>query len=103
MIPPTILLIINIVGVIVGISDAISNGYDSWGTSVWETLFCSLVIVHLYPFLKGLLGKKDRMPSIIVVWSILLDSILTLLLVRVDPFVAKGGPVLEICGLNCGN
>ncbi|KAJ8544071.1 hypothetical protein K7X08_025689 [Anisodus acutangulus] len=31
LIPPTTLLIINIVGVVVGISDAINNGYDSWG------------------------------------------------------------------------
>ncbi|CAH2075954.1 unnamed protein product, partial [Thlaspi arvense] len=103
LIPPTTLLIINIIGVIVGVSDAISNGYDSWGPLFGRLFFALWVIVHLYPFLKGLLGKQDRMPTIILVWSILLASILTLLWVRVNPFVAKGGPVLEICGLNCGN
>ncbi|EOA15940.1 hypothetical protein CARUB_v10004034mg [Capsella rubella] len=103
LIPPTTLLIINIIGVIVGVSDAISNGYDSWGPLFGRLFFALWVIVHLYPFLKGMLGKQDRMPTIIVVWSILLASILTLLWVRVNPFVAKGGPVLEICGLNCGN
>ncbi|KAL0543527.1 hypothetical protein IC582_018624 [Cucumis melo] len=101
LIPPTTLLIINIVGVIVGVSDAINNGYDSWGPLFGRLFFALWVIIHLYPFLKGLLGKQDRLPTIIVVWSILLASILTLLWVRINPFVSKDGPVLEVCGLNC--
>ncbi|XP_044469874.1 cellulose synthase A catalytic subunit 2 [UDP-forming]-like [Mangifera indica] len=101
LIPPTTLLIINIVGVIVGVADAINNGYDSWGPLFGRLFFALWVIIHLYPFLKGLLGKQDRMPTIILVWSILLASILTLLWVRINPFVNRDGPVLEICGLNC--
>ncbi|XP_030534994.1 cellulose synthase A catalytic subunit 2 [UDP-forming] isoform X1 [Rhodamnia argentea] len=101
LIPPMTLLIMNIVGVIVGISDAINNGYDSWGPLFGRLFFAFWVIVHLYPFLKGLLGKQDRMPTIIVVWSILLASILTLMWVRINPFVSRDGPVLEVCGLNC--
>ncbi|KAI4317153.1 hypothetical protein L6164_025051 [Bauhinia variegata] len=101
LIPPTTLLIINIVGVIVGISDAINNGYDSWGPLFGRLFFAFWVIMHLYPFLKGLLGKQDRMPTIVLVWSILLASVLTLLWVRINPFVNRDGPVLEICGLNC--
>ncbi|XP_025689700.1 cellulose synthase A catalytic subunit 2 [UDP-forming] isoform X1 [Arachis hypogaea] len=101
LIPPTTLLIINIVGVIVGVSDAINNGYDSWGPLFGRLFFALWVIIHLYPFLKGLLGKQDRMPTIILVWSILLASILTLMWVRINPFVSRDGPVLEICGLRC--
>ncbi|XP_039026220.1 cellulose synthase A catalytic subunit 2 [UDP-forming]-like isoform X2 [Hibiscus syriacus] len=101
LIPPTTLLIINIIGVVVGISDAINNGYDSWGPLFGRLFFAFWVIIHLYPFLKGLLGKQDRMPTIILVWSILLASILTLMWVRINPFVSKDGPVLELCGLNC--
>ncbi|PNT35577.3 hypothetical protein POPTR_005G087500v4 [Populus trichocarpa] len=101
LIPPTTLLIMNIVGVVVGVSDAINNGYDSWGPLFGRLFFALWVILHLYPFLKGLLGKQDRMPTIILVWSILLASILTLLWVRVNPFVSRDGPVLELCGLNC--
>ncbi|KAM7276068.1 hypothetical protein ACFE04_017934 [Oxalis oulophora] len=101
LVPPTTLLIINIIGVVVGISDAINNGYDSWGPLFGRLFFAFWVIMHLYPFLKGLLGKQDRMPTIILVWSILLSSILTLLWVRVNPFVSRDGPVLEVCGLNC--
>ncbi|XP_052195807.1 cellulose synthase A catalytic subunit 5 [UDP-forming]-like [Diospyros lotus] len=101
LIPPTTLLIINIVGVVVGVSNAINNGYDSWGPLFGRLFFALWVIVHLYPFLKGLLGKQDRMPTIVLVWSILLASILTLLWARINPFVSREGPVLEICGLKC--
>nr|GMD53569.1 cellulose synthase A catalytic subunit 2 [UDP-forming]-like [Ipomoea batatas] len=101
LIPPMTLLIVNIVGVVVGVSDAINNGYDSWGPLFGKLFFALWVILHLYPFLKGLMGKQDRTPTIVVVWSILLASILTLLWVRVNPFVSRDGPVLEICNLNC--
>ncbi|KAM3359908.1 cellulose synthase A catalytic subunit 2 [Capsicum galapagoense] len=101
LIPPTTLLIMNIVGVVVGISDAINNGYDSWGPLFGRLFFALWVIIHLYPFLKGLMGRQERTPTIVVVWSILLASVLTLLWVRVNPFVSRDGPVLEVCGLDC--
>ncbi|KAA8528831.1 hypothetical protein F0562_036186 [Nyssa sinensis] len=102
LIPPTTLLIINLIGVVAGISNAINNGYESWGPLFGKLFFAFWVIVHLYPFLKGLLGRQNRTPTIIIVWSILLASIFSLLWVRVDPFLAKSdGPVLEECGLDC--
>ncbi|XP_021737744.1 cellulose synthase A catalytic subunit 6 [UDP-forming]-like [Chenopodium quinoa] len=101
LIPPMTLLIINIIGVIVGISDAINNGYESWGPLFGRLFFAMWVIMHLYPFLKGMMGKQDRLPTIIIVWSILLASIFSLLWVRINPFTAKGGIVLEVCGLDC--
>ncbi|KAI4390036.1 hypothetical protein MLD38_002191 [Melastoma candidum] len=102
LIPPTTLLIINIIGVVAGVSEAINNGYESWGPLFGKLFFSFWVIIHLYPFLKGLLGRQNRTPTIIIVWSILLASIFSLLWVRIDPFLAKSsGPVLEECGLNC--
>ncbi|KAJ0025251.1 hypothetical protein Pint_07906 [Pistacia integerrima] len=101
LIPPLTLLIINIIGVIVGVADAISNGYDSWGPLFGRLFFALWVIVHLYPFLKGFMGKQNRIPTIIIVWSILLASIFSLLWARVNPFVSRGGVVLEVCGLDC--
>ncbi|OVA00248.1 zinc finger protein [Macleaya cordata] len=101
LIPPMTLLIINIIGVMVGVSDAINTGYESWGPLFGKLFFAFWVIVHLYPFLKGFMGKQDRLPTIILVWSILLASIFTLLWVRINPFLARGGISLEICGLNC--
>lgn len=101
LIPPLTLLIFNIIGVVVGISDAISNGYESWGPLFGKLFFAIWVILHLYPFLKGMMGKQSNVPTIIIVWSILLASILSLLWVRVNPFVSKDGIVLEVCGLDC--
>lgn len=103
LIPPTTLLIINIVGIFVGIADAINNHHESWITLFGKLFFALWVIIHLYPFLKGLMGRQRRIPTIVVVWSILLAAILTLLWGKVNPFKAKDGPVLEICGLDCDN
>ncbi|XP_075509458.1 cellulose synthase A catalytic subunit 5 [UDP-forming]-like isoform X1 [Primulina tabacum] len=101
LIPPMTLLIINIIGIIVGISDTIMNGYESWGPFFGRLLYALWVIVHLYPFLKGCMGKKEKLPTIILVWSILLASILTLMWVRINPFLSKDGIILDDCGLNC--
>ena len=102
LIPPMTLLILNIIGVVAGISNAITNGYESWGPLFGKLFFAIWVIMHLYPFLKGIVGKQDRLPTIIIVWSILLASICSLLWVRVNPFIGKyDGPVLEVCGLDC--
>ncbi|XP_020582259.1 probable cellulose synthase A catalytic subunit 5 [UDP-forming] [Phalaenopsis equestris] len=102
LIPPTTLLVINMIGVVAGVSNAINNGYESWGPLFGRLFFAFWVIVHLYPFLKGLVGRQNRTPTIIIVWSILLASIFSLLWVRIDPFLPKSdGPVLEECGLDC--
>ncbi|XP_024544827.1 probable cellulose synthase A catalytic subunit 5 [UDP-forming] isoform X2 [Selaginella moellendorffii] len=102
LIPPTTLLVINMIGVVAGISDAINNGYQSWGPLFGKIFFAFWVIVHLYPFLKGLMGRQNRTPTIVVVWSVLLASIFSLLWVRIDPFLPKTkGPNLQQCGINC--
>ncbi|KAK7343169.1 hypothetical protein VNO80_26132 [Phaseolus coccineus] len=102
LIPPTTLLIINMVGVVAGISYAINSGYQSWGPLFGKLFFAFWVIVHLYPFLKGLMGRQNRTPTIVVVWSILLASIFSLLWVRIDPFTTRvTGPDVEECGINC--
>ncbi|KAH8485593.1 hypothetical protein POPTR_016G054900v4 [Populus trichocarpa] len=102
LIPPTTLLIINLVGVVAGVSYAINSGYQSWGPLFGKLFFAFWVIIHLYPFLKGLMGRQNRTPTIVVVWSVLLASIFSLLWVRVDPFTTKvTGPDVTQCGINC--
>ncbi|WVZ60970.1 hypothetical protein U9M48_010916 [Paspalum notatum var. saurae] len=102
LIPPTTILIINLVGVVAGISYAINSGYQSWGPLFGKLFFAFWVIVHLYPFLKGLMGKQNRTPTIVVVWSILLASIFSLLWVRIDPFTTRlTPPDRGECGINC--
>ncbi|XVF56133.1 hypothetical protein PTKIN_Ptkin06aG0092600 [Pterospermum kingtungense] len=102
LITPTALLIINLVGVVAGVSYAINSGYQSWGPLFGKLFFAFWVIIHLYPFLKGLMGRQNRTPTIVVVWAVLLASIFSLLWVRVDPFTTKvTGPDVKQSGINC--
>ncbi|KAE8685341.1 Cellulose synthase A catalytic subunit 9 [Hibiscus syriacus] len=102
LIPPSTLIVLNMVGVVAGVSDATNNGYGSWGPLFGKLFFAFWVIVHLYSFLKGLMGRQNRTPTIVVLWSILLASIFSLVWVRIDPFLPKQtGPVLKQCGVEC--
>lgn len=82
----TTLIILNMVGVVAEASDAINNGYGSWGPLFGKVFFAFWFIVYLYPFLKGLMGRKNRTPTIVVLWSILLASIFSLIWVKLILF-----------------
>lgn len=103
LIPPTTVLIVNLVGIVAGVSYAINSGYQSWGPLFGKLFFAIWVIAHLYPFLKGLLGRQNRTPTIVIVWSILLASIFSLLWVRIDPFTSDSTKSASKgqCGINC--
>ncbi|WVZ21972.1 hypothetical protein V8G54_000516 [Vigna mungo] len=89
LIPPTTLIIVNMVGVVAGFSDALNGGYESWGPLFGKVFFAFWVIFHLYPFLKGLMGRQNRTPTIVVLWSVLLASVFSLIWVKINPFVHK--------------
>nr|AAM83096.1 cellulose synthase catalytic subunit [Mesotaenium caldariorum] len=102
LIPPTTLIIINLIGAVAGVANAINNGYDQWGPLFGKLFFAFWVVVHLYPFLKGLMGKSNRTPTLIIVWSVLLASIFSLLWVKINPFTnTTNGPALVQCGIRC--
>ncbi|VAI42754.1 unnamed protein product [Triticum turgidum subsp. durum] len=96
-------VVINLVGMVAGISYAINSGYQSWGPLFGKLFFSIWVILHLYPFLKGLMGKQNRTPTIVIVWSILLASIFSLLWVKIDPFISDTQKAVAMgqCGVNC--
>ncbi|KAH7657750.1 Cellulose synthase (UDP-forming) protein [Dioscorea alata] len=89
LIPPTTLIVVNLVGVVAGFSDALNSGYEAWGPLFGKVFFALWVILHLYPFLKGLMGRQNRTPTIVVLWSVLLASVFSLLWVKIDPFLSK--------------
>ncbi|PON41142.1 Cellulose synthase [Parasponia andersonii] len=99
LIPPTTLLIVNLVGVVAGFSDALNKGYEAWGPLFGKVFFAFWVILHLYPFLKGLMGRQNRTPTIVVLWSVLLASVFSLVWVKINPFVSKvdGNTVAQSC------
>lgn len=87
LIPPTTLIVVNMVGVVAGFSDALNGGYESWGPLFGKVFFAFWVIFHLYPFLKGLMGRQNRTPTIVVLLSVLLASVFSLVWVKINPFV----------------
>ncbi|XP_057422008.1 cellulose synthase A catalytic subunit 8 [UDP-forming]-like isoform X2 [Lotus japonicus] len=89
LIPPTTLIVVNMVGVVAGFSDALNGGYESWGPLFGKVFFAFWVIFHLYPFLKGLMGRQNRTPTIVILWSVLLASVFSMIWVKIDPFVNK--------------
>ncbi|KAG8055438.1 hypothetical protein GUJ93_ZPchr0001g30616 [Zizania palustris] len=89
LIPPTSILVLNLVGVVAGFSDALNSGYESWGPLFGKVFFSMWVIMHLYPFLKGLMGRQNRTPTIVILWSVLLASVFSLLWVKIDPFIGS--------------
>ncbi|KOM42994.1 hypothetical protein LR48_Vigan05g059800 [Vigna angularis] len=102
LIIPTTLLILNIIAVVAGVSNAINIGFEAWGPLLGKLLFSFWVILHLYPFLKGMVGRHNRTPTIVIVWAILLATFFSVLWVKIDPFLPKSsGPILEECGLDC--
>ena len=102
LIPPLFLLIINFLGIVSGIAIAINSGDGGWGQLFGKMFFAFWVIIHLYPFMKGLGGRSSRMPTIVIVWATLLASIFSLLWVKIDPFIYHStGPALQQCGLTC--
>ncbi|KAH6778389.1 cellulose synthase 5 [Perilla frutescens var. frutescens] len=99
-VPPTTLLILNLIGVVAGISNAFSSATYG-GPLLGRLLFAFWVIAHLYPF-PFLKAKGFRMPTIILLWSILLASIFSFLWIRIHPFLPNPDvPLLQECGIDC--
>ncbi|XP_073010959.1 cellulose synthase A catalytic subunit 4 [UDP-forming]-like [Typha latifolia] len=95
LIPATTLLVISLVGVVVGFSDASNNGYEFWEPLFGKMFFAMWVILHLYPFPKGLVGRQNRTPIIIVLCLVLLASIFPLLWVKIDPFLSSSDSAIS--------
>ncbi|XP_020272341.1 probable cellulose synthase A catalytic subunit 8 [UDP-forming] isoform X2 [Asparagus officinalis] len=99
---PITVIFINLWAIIAGLSSASNGGYGSWGPLFAKFFFSCLVIIHLYPFLKGLLVRQNRIPTVVIIWSVLLASLFSVLWVRVNPFVTRiKGPNIQNCGIYC--
>lgn len=60
LIPPTTLIIINMVGVVAGVSDAINNGYGSWGSLIRKAIFRLLGYCSSLSFPQRSNGKTEQ-------------------------------------------
>eukprot|EP00850_Spirogloea_muscicola_P020602 SM000221S06940 [mRNA] locus=s221:130090:136730:+ [translate_table: standard] len=81
LLPAVIVGLLNILGIVIGFARAFNTTSAShdWGQLLGKLAFSLWVLVHLYPFGKGLLGRREKVPTIVLVWAVLLTITTTLL------------------------
>ncbi|KAL3515146.1 hypothetical protein ACH5RR_022048 [Cinchona calisaya] len=85
MIPPITIMMVNLTAIAVGISRTIYSVIPQWSRLLGGVFFSFWVLAHLYPFAKGLMGRRGRTPTIVYVWSGLIAIIISLLWVSINP------------------
>ncbi|KAG0448858.1 hypothetical protein HPP92_027621 [Vanilla planifolia] len=85
MIPPITIMMVNLIAIAVGVSRTIYSTVPQWSKLLGGVFFSFWVLVHLYPFAKGLMGRRGRTPTIVFVWSGLLAITISLLWVAIKP------------------
>ncbi|KAL3678256.1 hypothetical protein R1sor_021212 [Riccia sorocarpa] len=85
MIPPITIMLINIIAIAVAVSRTIYSTIPQWSKLVGGVFFSVWVLLHLYPFAKGLMGRRGRTSTVVFVWAGLLAIVISLLWVTLNP------------------
>lgn len=85
MVPPITIMMINLIGIAVAVCRTIYSVIPEWSSLIGGVFFSFWVLVHLYPFAKGLMGRRGRTPTIVFVWSGLISITISLLWVAINP------------------
>lgn len=88
MIPPIVIALVNIIAIVVAFSRTVYSAVPQWSKFMGGAFFSSWVLVHLYPFAKGLMGRRGKTPTIVFVWSGLIAITLSLLWISINPQTA---------------
>ncbi|PKI45378.1 hypothetical protein CRG98_034183 [Punica granatum] len=91
MIPPITIMMINLIGIAVAVCRTIYSSNPEWSKLIGGVFFSFWVLAHLFPFAKGLMGRRGRTPTIVFVWSGLLAITISLLWVAIDPPTSSSG------------
>ncbi|WMV10180.1 hypothetical protein MTR67_003565 [Solanum verrucosum] len=98
MIPPIVIGMVNIIAIVVAFSRAIFAIVPQWGKFIGGAFFAFWVLAHLYPFAKGLMGKRRKTPTIVFVWSGLIAITISLLWIAFGNPQAGPGAVQGVAG-----
>ncbi|RVW96006.1 Cellulose synthase-like protein D1 [Vitis vinifera] len=82
---PLTIMVVNIVALVIGISRTVYSVLPQWNKLVGGSFFSFWVLSHMYPFAKGLMGRRGRMPTIVYVWTGLISITVSLLWISVSP------------------
>lgn len=85
MIPPIVIAMVNIIAIAIAFSRTIYSTVPQWSKFVGGAFFSFWVLAHLYPFAKGLMGRRGKTPTIVFVWSGLIAITLSLLWIAISP------------------
>ncbi|KAI4358057.1 hypothetical protein L6164_001963 [Bauhinia variegata] len=85
MIPPIVIAMVNIMSIIWAFARTIYSAVPQWNKLVGGVFFSFWVLIHLYPFAKGLMGRRGKTPTIVFVWSGLIAITLSLLYTTLTP------------------
>ncbi|XP_022968930.1 cellulose synthase-like protein D4 [Cucurbita maxima] len=85
MVPPIVIALMNIIAMVVAFSRTIYSTVPQWSKFIGGAFFSFWVLAHLYPFAKGLMGRRGKTPTIVIVWSGLIAITLSLLWIAISP------------------
>uniref|UniRef100_A0A3Q7GK34 Uncharacterized protein n=1 Tax=Solanum lycopersicum TaxID=4081 RepID=A0A3Q7GK34_SOLLC len=88
---PLTIMVVNIMALVIGISRTIYSVIPQWNRLFGGVFFSFWVLSHLYPFAKGLMGRKGRVSTIIYIWSGLIAITVSLLWITLQNNVEGGG------------
>lgn len=82
---PLTIIIVNLVAIVIGASRTIYSVIPQWGKLMGGIFFSLWVLTHMYPFAKGLMGRRGKVPTIVYVWSGLVSITVSLLWITISP------------------
>ncbi|KAK1274170.1 Cellulose synthase-like protein D2 [Acorus gramineus] len=85
MLLPIIIIVVNLVAIFIGIGKTIYAVIPQWSRLLGGVFFSLWVLAHMYPFAKGLMGRRGRTPTIVWIWLGLTAIIISLLWVAISP------------------
>lgn len=91
MLPPIVIAMVNIIAIMYGFAKTIYSTTPSWSKFMGGAFFAFWVLAHLYPFAKGLMGRRRKTPTIVFVWSGLIAITISLLYIAINPPSGSGG------------
>ncbi|KAK8939931.1 Cellulose synthase-like protein D4 [Platanthera guangdongensis] len=90
MIPPITIMMVNLIALIFGCARTIYSDIPQWSKLMGGAFFSFWVLAHLYPFAKGLMGRRAKTPTIVFVWAGLISITISLLWVSISPPTPSG-------------
>ncbi|XP_010259829.1 PREDICTED: cellulose synthase-like protein D4 [Nelumbo nucifera] len=90
MIPPITIAMVNIIAMFTAFARTVYSTTPQWNKFVGGAFFSFWVLAHLYPFAKGLMGRRRKTPTIVFVWSGLIAITLSLLWMALTPPTVGG-------------